>query len=767
MALGGGSARGLAHVGVLRWLEEHHIPIDRIAGTSMGGLIGVCYATGMTPDEIEAMLADIDWNAMFEDSDFEFQSIRRKRDSRAYPSHLEFGLKNGFSSQSSLNSGQQVELLFRRVTAPYYAIRTFDELPIPFRSIAFDLPTSQRIVLDSGSLAQALRATMSLPSVFPPVAVGDKLLVDGGAIDNVPADVVRDMGADRVIAVNVGNLSEQRPLSTSLLGTTGSTLDAMMRANTLRGMAAADVVINVPLTEYGSLDWRRFRDLVREGYDATETMKAQLLPLALDQASWESWRAARAAARRRALPAPAFVSIEGAGSSDTAVMQRALAPHLGQPLDIPALDRTLTGLGGLGRYQALTWEFTERDGTIGLIVRALPKLYAPPFLFLAASLENTTSNTFQFGLGARYLAYDVVGSGSELRVDAAIGSNPSAAVALYRPLGSTSYFVEPSGGVFSQKLNVIDDHQVVASYGEILIGLGVDVGVNLGLTDEARAGVRWGHVSTNIEVGDPGFPEIGGNEGIVQLSWTHDAQDDPVIPTRGLHARSEARYFFDAPTPDVETERESSGVAQAQLGLTWFQSLRWCGDQSSVRRGRRRHIVWRSPAADQSIRPRRAVATERARHRRAAWRQLRAGQRWLPATGRPVARLPRRSRSRRRLARERVGFQRLGLERLRDEHYGRPDCRHADRTALRSRELGVQRAITLLHWHRPDFPVAERRPYLAASPTAKSVPSLRRKMRPCAIAGEARKRSPRSLVASSSGVRPARMTNVSPSSLTM
>jgi NTE family protein len=573
VALGGGSARGLAHVGVLRWLEEHRIPIDRVAGTSMGGLIGASYATGMTPDEIETMLADIDWNAMFEDSDFQFQTVRRKRDSRAYPAHLEFGLKNGLAAQSSLNSGQQVELLFRRVTAPYYGVRTFDELPTPFRSVAFDLPTSQRIVLDSGSLAQALRATMSLPSVFPPVAIGDKLLVDGGAIDNVPADVVRDMGAERVIAVNVGDLTEQRAISTSLLGVVGSTLDAMMRVNTLKGMAAADVVVNVPLTKYGSLDWRRFRDLIREGYNAAEAMKTELMPLAVDETAWESWRSARAAARRRALPAPAFITVEGAGSTDTAVMERALAPHLGKPVDVAALDKTLTGFGGLGRYEALTWDLAERDGMTGLVVRALPKLYAPPFLFLAVSLENTTSNTFQFGLGARYLAYDIVGSGSELRVDGAIGSNPSAGVALYRPLGSTAFFIEPSAGVGSQKLSVIEDHEIVASYGEIVTFLGADVGMNIGATHEARAGVRWGHVSTDVEVGDPGFPEIDGNEGLFHLSWTHDSQDHQVIPRRGLNAVMQARYFFDAPVPEVETDRSSDGVAQAQAGASWFWSL--------------------------------------------------------------------------------------------------------------------------------------------------------------------------------------------------
>src|SRR5262249_25480509 len=163
-------------------------------------------------------------------------------------------------------------LLVAHVAAPYWAVQSFDELPTPFRSVAFDLRTASRVVLDRGSLTRAMRATMSLPAVFPPVIVDAQVLVDGGAIDNVPADIARDMGADRVIAVNVGDLGDPTKIANSLLGVAGSTLDAMMRANTLKGMATADVVINVPLEKYGSLDWRRFRDLIREGYDAAEAV---------------------------------------------------------------------------------------------------------------------------------------------------------------------------------------------------------------------------------------------------------------------------------------------------------------------------------------------------------------------------------------------------------------------------------------------------------------------------------------------------------------
>src|SRR6478672_963232 len=159
VAFGGGSARGIAHVGVIRWFEEHHIPIDVAAGTSMGGLIGGSFATGMNAAEIQAMLREINWDEMFGFSNFAFKNIRRKSDSRDYPSHLEFGLKNGIAGPSALNNGQQVDLLITRITGPYYGAATFDALPTPFRVVAVDLKTATPVVMDRGSLASALRAT--------------------------------------------------------------------------------------------------------------------------------------------------------------------------------------------------------------------------------------------------------------------------------------------------------------------------------------------------------------------------------------------------------------------------------------------------------------------------------------------------------------------------------------------------------------------------------------------------------------------------------
>ena len=576
VALGGGSARGLAHVGVLKWLEEHRIPIDVLSGTSMGGLIGGSYAAGLTPPEIEAMLAEIDWDAMFGRSGFEFANVRRKRDLRSYPSHLEFGLKNGLAPPPSLNNGQQVDLFLARIAAPYYGVATFDQLPTPFRSVAVDLKTARIVVLDRGSLATAMRATMSLPLIFPAIEDANRLLVDGGAMNNVPADVARQMGADKVIAVNVGDLTDRETVSASLFGLAGATLDAMMRANTLQALKAADVVINVPVTDYGSLDWRRFRDLIEEGYASAEAIKGQLLPLAVSESVWQQWSAQRAAARRKEMPTIGFVEVNNAASSDTEFIRQAMGRHQGRPLDPVALAATLTELGGLDRYESLRWSVRERDGMYGLVITAFPKPYAPPFLFLGVSLENTTANEFRFGLNARYLAFDKVGSGSELRVDGALGSDPAVGVALYKPIFTTRLFVEPFAGISSRTFNVVSEGSVQASYRQPRSVVGFHGGINVSRIDEARAGITFGRFDASVRTGDPGLPEVGGSESRIHAQWTHDGQDSPVVPSHGLRFVSRLEHFLNYPDIQLaaDTTRDTDGVTQFETAASWFTSKR-------------------------------------------------------------------------------------------------------------------------------------------------------------------------------------------------
>jgi NTE family protein len=549
VAFGGGSARGIAHVGVIRWMEEHRIPIDVAAGTSMGGLVGGAFATGMDAAELQAFIDSIGWDELFGASSFEYKNIRRKADARAYPSYLEFGLKEGgIVPPSALNNGQAVELMLARITAPYFGVEDFDDLPTPFRTVAVDLLSAEPVIMKSGSLADALRATMSLPLAFPPVDVDGRVLVDGGAMNNVPADVVRAMGAGRVVAINVGDLSTREGVNATLFGLASETMDAMMRASTRRALTSADVVVNVPLKEYGSLDWRRAASLIEEGYRAAEAMRDQLLPLAVSQADFEMWRAARQAKRRTELPVPAFIQLDGFGTNDATRLEVLLARHVGAPVNISAVERDIATIGGLDRYQSVTWRMMSDPARgVGLRVRGRVKSYGPPFLMLGGTLENTTSSDFRITASARYLAFDLIRSGSELRVDASIGSAASVATELYLPIASTPLFVAPYAGVATTTFDLIGEDVVVARYRQTMPRLGLNAGVNLGPQSDLRVGAYVGHRSSSIETGDPGLPELRGKETGAELNWRVDTQDSPVVPAGGVYSQIRLTHTINGP----------------------------------------------------------------------------------------------------------------------------------------------------------------------------------------------------------------------------
>jgi NTE family protein len=577
VAFGGGSARGLAHIGVVRWFEEHHIPIDVIAGTSMGGLVGGAVAAGMSADELAAMLAQVNWDEMFGFSPFRYKNIRRKDDARDYPSRIEFGIKRGVQLPIALNNGQQVEFLLARIAGPYETLASFDELPTPFRAIAVDLVTAQQVVLTQGSLASALRATMSLPGIFPPVERDGQILVDGGAMNNVPADVVRSMGADIVVAINVGFMGTTRKVNRSMLALMGQTVDVMMQASTRAAMKSADVVINPALDGFGSLDWRRNAELAEEGYRAAEALKEKLLPLAVSGAEWAAFLERRRARRKSTWPAPQFVSVAGATPSDQARIEAAVAPLVGKStLDVGALETQLEAFAGLDRYETVAWQLVEADGRNGIRIDARPKAHAPPFLMLGLTLQNTTSDAFEFQLAARYLRFDVFKSGSEMRLDAAVGAHPSIGGELYQPIGSTLFFVTAGAGARHGTLHFVRDDVVVARYDEdraLLVGGG---GANLGRDSDLRLSFSVGDLDAGVATGDPGLPELHGRETRARLAWRYDGQDSPVVPSTGLRAGATLDYIADSPEapPSVATDRSNDGVTQLEVGGSKFWTWR-------------------------------------------------------------------------------------------------------------------------------------------------------------------------------------------------
>jgi NTE family protein len=575
VAFGGGSARGLAHVGVLRWFEEHRIPIDLVAGTSMGGLVGGAFASGMSAGELASMLDDTDWDEMFGFSPFRFKNVRRKEDARAYPSRIELGVRHGLSLPVALNSGQQVDFLLARIAGPYMTLASFDELPTPFRAVAVDLVTAQQIVLAQGSLAAAMRATMSLPGIFPPVERDGRVLVDGGAMNNVPADVVRAMGADVVVAINVGFMGDTRTISRSLLGLMSQTVDVMMQAGTRQSLKSAEIIINPTLEGFGSLDWRRSAALEAEGYKAADAVKDRLLPLAVSEAEWAGYQERRRARRRSAWPVPRAVDVVGAVDADRARIEEIVEARIDQPLDVAGLEVDLETLTGLDRYETVGWELDDVDGQTRLRIEARSKSHAPPYLMLGVNLQNTTRDDFAFQLSGRYLTFDVAGSGSELRVDGAIGAQPGIAAELYRPVGNP-LFVTAAAAVRRQTFDFVSEDVVVARYSETRTLVGAGVGVNLGRDGDLRLGFSYGDLDASVKAGDPGLPELHGPETRIGLTWRHDGQDSPVVPSRGARWLGSIDHIVNTPElpPEFSTGRSNDDVTKAEIRGSAFWPLR-------------------------------------------------------------------------------------------------------------------------------------------------------------------------------------------------
>jgi NTE family protein len=579
LALGGGAARGLAHIGVLQWFEEHRIPIDYIAGTSMGGLIGGAYATGLTPAEIESLMQEADWDLMFlSDSPFRYKTFRRKEDARAFPGQIDFGLKGGFKLPSGLNAGQQIELMLDRIALPYYDLPSFDELPTPFKCVATDIRKGESVVIGSGPLSRALRATMAIPAIFTPVVVEQQVLVDGGALNNVPADVVKAMGAQVAIAVNVSSSTDPASTPSTLFAVLSQTIDSMMTGGTREALKFADLIVVPNLKGLTGGDWRRVEPLVEQGYKAAEANAAELLKYQVDETTYTELMRERQSRRRITMPPVTRVVVEGLPDVQTRALTAQLdTRHAGRPLVRETLEESILRISGTDRYETI--EYTLRPAPEGtdLVLKIVPKSYGPPFLLPAVDVQNIDSDTFAVGLRMRLAVYDTPLANSEVRFDVGIGSDQSVGLELYKRLGRSGFFVAPRGYFTRTSLNGYEDGNFVAQYRVKRTGAGVDVGYTVGTRNEIRFGYDEANVRARLRIGVPTLPEASGSDRAVALRWVFDGQNSPLVPSRGVYLRSAMRYYFDTPEiVDAEGNelQRATDVPQGEVRGSWFKRIR-------------------------------------------------------------------------------------------------------------------------------------------------------------------------------------------------
>ncbi len=535
IALEGGGAKGLAHVGVLQWLEENHIPVDYVAGTSMGGLIGGLYATGLRPSEIREIVSNIDWNeALAGQTPYQALSFRRKEDRRAYQNRLELGLRGGISMPSGLSSGQAVRILIDRYLLPYSGTQSFDALPIPFRCVATELVSGRVMVFSDGSIANALRATMSLPGVFYPVRDGNKVYADGGMLNNLPTDVVKQMGADFVVGLhlNVGPVDPKQ--LRSLFGVAGGATGVMIDANVLRGMELSDLLLTIDVAGYTTLDFSRADQIITKGYEAAQAKASLFERFRLSDEEWKLHLARRESRRVATPPAIQFVEVEGIHKDLATEVNRKLEHHRGKTVDTKKLEEDLNTLIGIGRFAGLNYGLTERNGQTGLLIKAEEKDYSPPWMNPGIVIDGTDPDNVGFTFATRITFLDVGGFRSELRTDFAVGARYEARTEYYRPLHPLSkWFVAPRVGANRIPLNIYNEDDIIAEYRLNRVFGGVDVGYNFDRFSEFRIGYETGYASAGRRIGIPLFPELSGRTGATRARFAMDRLDSPIIPRRG------------------------------------------------------------------------------------------------------------------------------------------------------------------------------------------------------------------------------------------
>ena len=575
LVLSGGGARGLAHIGVLRKIEELRIPIDVVVGTSMGSIVGGLYAIGLSPDEIEQGVKSIDWETVFNDyARREFRSFRRKQDDYLFTSSNRIGVSaEGLKLPPGLIEGQQIELALDRLAYPGFHIKDFDKLHIPFRAIATDAETGDAVILGSGNLAKAMRASMSIPAALPPVKHEGKLLIDGGIGNNIPVDVARDMGADLFIVVDVSApLASQEDLQSSI-GITGQLTTILTRRiadQQLKTLTDRDVLIVPGREDLGSSSFLEYAALIQAGLDAAEQQAEQLGALSLSPGEYQAYRDSLPKVAR-SQPVIDFIEVDNRTPLDDGIIELIISQKVGEPLDAEQLERDMQIIYGLDLSSSVVYDLVERDGRTGLVVIARARTWAPSYLQLGLALRAE----FEIGAAATldliYTHPAINRMGGEFRADLAAGSEPRVLLSLYQPLDKRfRYFVAASGGFVSYAFpEIVDSGQIEELSRFDRTVAAVEAGRIFGRATELRVTLSRASGERDTLIGQPPAGDTAFDEGGYKLRLLHDTLNSVDFPRSGFNGR----LFWRANREDLGADLDYDQVHASLGGAgTWHRN---------------------------------------------------------------------------------------------------------------------------------------------------------------------------------------------------
>ncbi len=540
LVLGGGGARGIAHVSVLKEIERLKVPIDCIAGTSMGALIGGLYASGMSAAELESMLKTLDWQTVLKDSVTRTErSFRRKQDDLESLAPAKPGLgKKGLKLPSGLIAGENILLFLERQIAKSSGLTDFNKLPIPYRAVATDINSGKAVVLDSGSLAKAMRASMSIPGAFNPVTIDDRILVDGGLVNQVPVDVVRAMGADIVIVVDVGTPLQSISSNSSALAIADQVMGFLTVGNTeqqLKSLTDKDVLIQPNLgNEVSTSSFEKTDLALKIGDEAASAASPQLASLANP-----SMYPRPILTNNDSTKVIAFVDIINTTSYDDRVFSGQLKSLEGKPLDRDVIEQKIHAIYGQYPLELATYQVLERDGKTGLQVKLTPPTVGKYFGEVGLNFSSNSDGQFLFNITTGLLIAPLNPSGGELRTLLTLGDEQKITSEWYQPFSPASkYFSNIKVGyedtvksVFDSNGNALAEYSTPNTFFDAKIG---------------RAYGNWGEISLqahiangelNRKIGSTVFPEYSFKQRELSLNFAVDTVDSLYLPRSGYLAK--------------------------------------------------------------------------------------------------------------------------------------------------------------------------------------------------------------------------------------
>ena len=567
LVLGGGGARGAAHIGVLEVLEEMRVPVDCVAGTSMGALVAGAFAAGRSPASMRDETGKADWNDMFEDNpDFSEMNYRNKLVLRRFIPGSETGISpEGVKYPPGVVDGEKIKLFFNQLVGLGRSERIIEKLPLPLSIIATDIGTGERVVLREGSLTTAMRASMSVPGLLSPVNLNGRKLVDGGLVDNVPISEVRERcAADIVIAVNVGSPLLNGDQVGSLLSVSAQMVNILTEQNVTRSLATlkpTDIYIKPDLGTITAGDFAKNAEAANRGRAAAEAVREQLAGLSIAAPDYAAWRK-NIDHRKRDASKIDEIEVVGLRRVHPAMVNRQLSVTPGQTLDLDKIDNDVLRIYGDGHYQHVDYQLlNQRDRNI---LRILPveKSWGPDYLRFALNLEADTSQGSGFGLRVAYQKTLMNSYGGEIMGSVEMGNRVGGAVDFYQPIDPAQHFFVEAGLKYRRDpMNIYQNDKRVAQYMNSETGVALWAGANIGLLGQARLGVVEQKRTFERDIGSLLLPNFDIRYAGWKASLALDQMNRLYFATHGWAARID--YF----------ESGQAGYSRADIDLLGTFSL--------------------------------------------------------------------------------------------------------------------------------------------------------------------------------------------------